>query len=189
MVVAIIGAQLALAPPAMAQDCGEAPNPERPGSGMVGALDPAEGNGEDGSAYIDYGYAGMVWHVYDDNCMLSKNITDPDSTMDTWAGNQLFNIGKNIVGATNSLHYTVMEGGLLNPLYNAVKTGAEKVYNNVFMQLFGVAALILAVFLFRHIWRGNLPAISRRTLFALAGLWLAASSFTLLRYYDEIDRA
>ncbi|TCP48646.1 hypothetical protein EV191_110207 [Tamaricihabitans halophyticus] len=189
LIIGIIGTQLTLAPPAVAQDCAEAPNPERPGTGLVGALDPAEGNGEDGSAYIDYGYAGMVWHVYDDSCMLASSITDPSSTMDTWAGNQLFNVAKTIVGATNSLHYTVMEGGLLNPLYDAVASGAEKVYSNVFMQLFGIAALLLALLLFRHIWRGNLPAISRKTLFALAGLWLAASSFTLLRYYDEIDRA
>ncbi|MBK1789002.1 magnesium transporter [Prauserella cavernicola] len=188
--IAMLGLQAVVtAPPAMAQGGGcEAPNPERPGSGMVGAIDPTKGQGEAGSAYLDYGYAGMVWNVYDcDNGALG--ITDPNTTVDTWAGNQLFNIGKNIVGATNSLHYTVLEGGLLNPIYNAVSQGAEAVYNNIYAQLFGLAALILALIMFRNIWRGDLSTVSKRALLAIGGLWLAASSMALLRYYDEIDRA
>ncbi|RZQ62863.1 magnesium transporter [Amycolatopsis suaedae] len=176
------------APQAAAAECGAAPNPERPGSGMVGALDPAQGHGAAGSPYVDYSYAGMVWNVYQTNCGPLSGITDPNSTIDTWGGNQLFNIGKNIVGATNSLHYTVMEGGLLSPLYNAVKSGAEKVYNNIYAQLFGLAALLLAIVLFRNIWRGDLSTVSKRALFALAAVWLAASSFAMLRYYDQIDR-
>ena len=188
MVVAVLGLQLTLTAPASAQSGCEAPNPERPGSGMVGAIDPPAGNGEDGSAYLDYSYAGMVWHVYDcDSGALS--LGSPESTIDTWAGNQLFNIAKNIVGATNSLHYTVLEGGLLNPIYNAVSQGAETVYDNIYTQLFGLAALLLAILLFRNIWRGDLSTVSKRALFALGGVWLAASSMALLRYYDEIDNA
>ncbi|TWH22559.1 hypothetical protein [Prauserella rugosa] len=188
-VIAVLTFQSVLGAPAMAQDSGcEAPNPERPGSGMVGALDPPTGQGEGGSTYIDYGYAGMVWHVHDcENGALG--MTDPSTTVDTWAGNQLFNIAKNIVGATNSLHYTVLEGGVLNPIYEAVSRGAEAVYNNIYAQLFGLAALLLAIFLFRNIWRGDLSTVSKRALFAIGGVWLAASSLALLRYYDDIDRA
>ncbi|WP_158885513.1 magnesium transporter [Amycolatopsis anabasis] len=190
MVVLVLGLQaVATAPAASAAACGEAPNPERPGSGMVGALDPPRQHGLNGSAYLDYSYAGMVWNVFETNCGPLAGITDPNSTIDTWAGNQLFNIGKNIVGATNSLHYTVMEGGLLNPIYSAVKSGAEKVYNNIYGQLFGLAALLLAIFMFRNIWRGDLSAVSKRALYALAGVWLAASSFAMLRYFDPIDKA
>ena len=190
LAIAVLGMQAVItAPPASAAACGEAPNPERPGSGMVGALDPADGHGEAGSAYVDYSYAGMVWNGFETDCGPLSGITDPNSTIDTWGGNQLFNIGKNIVGATNSLHYTVLEGGLLSPLYNAVKDGAEKVYNNIYGQLFGLAALLLALLLFRNIWRGDLSAVSKRAIFALGGIWLAASSFALLRYYDDIDRA
>lgn len=173
------------APPAVAQNC-TAPNPERPGAGMVGALDPPAGNGEAGSVYEEYSYAGMVWHADCDNGPLSM---DPETTIDTWIGNQLFNIGKNIIGATNSLHYTVLEGGLLNPIYDAVSAGADKVYNNIYTQLFGLAALLLAIMLFRNIWRGDLSTVSKRALFALGGMWLAASSLALLRYYDDIDNA
>ncbi|GLY68222.1 magnesium transporter [Amycolatopsis taiwanensis] len=180
---------VAFAPSASAAACGEAPNPERPGAGMVGALDPAQGQGEAGSAYIDYGYAGMVWDTYQTDCGPLSGIASPNSTIDTWAGNQLFNVAKNIVGATNSLHYTVMEGGLLNPIYNAVKSGAEKVYNNIYAQLFGLAALLLAIIMFRNIWRGDLSSVSKRGIYALAAMWLAASSLAMLRYFDPIDNA
>lgn len=174
------------APPAVAQSC-EEPNPERPGAGMVGAIDPPVGHGEAGSAYENHSYAGLVWYV--DDCDDDPLSVDPSTTIDTWIGNQLFNVGKNIVGATNSLHYTVLEGGLLNPLYDAVSSGADKVYNNIYTQLFGLAALLLAIMLFRNIWRGDLSTVSKRALFALAGMWLAASSLALLRYYDDIDNA
>ena len=177
------------APSASAAACGDAPNPERPGSGMVGAIDPAEGQGEAGSAYADYGYAGMVWDTYETNCSPLSGIASPNSTIDTWAGNELFNIAKNLVGATDSLHYTVMQGGLLTPIYNAVKAGAEKVYNNIYAQLFGLAALLLAIMMFRNIWRGDLAAVSKRGLYALAAVWLAASSLAMLRYFDPIDNA
>ncbi|WIY03292.1 magnesium transporter [Amycolatopsis mongoliensis] len=188
-VVLVLGLQaIATAPAASAAACGEAPNPERPGAGMVGAIDPPEGHGEPNSAYIDYGYAGMVWNTFETNCS-GLNLTPAGSTLDSWGGNQLFNLGKNIVGATNSLHYTVLEGGLLNPIYNAVKSGAEKVYNNIYAQLFGLVALILSIMMFRNIWRGDLAAVSKRALYALAGIWLAASSLAMLRYFDPIDKA
>ncbi|SEF36210.1 hypothetical protein SAMN05421837_109368 [Amycolatopsis pretoriensis] len=188
-VMLVLGLQaIATAPAASAAACGEAPNPERPGAGMVGAIDPPEGHGEPNSAYIDYSYAGMVWNTFETNCS-GLNLTPAGSTLDTWGGNQLFNLGKNIVGATNSLHYTVLEGGLLNPIYAAVKSGAEKVYNNIYAQLFGLVALILSIMLFRNIWRGDLAAVSKRALYALAGVWLAASSLAMLRYFDPIDKA
>ncbi|WP_199433858.1 magnesium transporter [Qaidamihabitans albus] len=190
LVILFIGLNAVVtAPPAAAAGC-EAPNPERPGSGMVGAIDPPATHGEDGSAYLDYSYAGAVWHTYETDCNGGlSGLSDPDTTIDTWAGNQLFNVGKNIVGATNSLHYTVLEGGLLNPIYDAVKSGAEKVYNNIYAQLFGVVALLLAIMMFRNIWRGDLSSVSKRALFALAGVWLAASSLAILRYFDPIDNA
>src|SRR3954468_1191337 len=188
-VMLVLGLQaIATAPAASAAACGEAPNPERPGAGMVGAIDPPEGPGEPNSAYIDYGYAGMVWNTFETDCS-GINLTPAGSTLDSWGGNQLFNLGKNIVGATNSLHYTVLEGGLLNPIYAAVKSGAEKVYNNIYAQLFGLVALILSIMMFRNIWRGDLAAVSKRALYALAGIWLAASSLAMLRYFDPIDKA
>ncbi|MEV5300074.1 magnesium transporter [Amycolatopsis methanolica] len=178
-----------MAPSATAAACGDAPIPERPGSGLVGALDQSRSHGLAGSAYLDYSYAGMVWHVYQTDCGPLSGITSPNTTIDTWAGNQAFNIGKNLVGATNSLHYTILQGGLLDPIYGAVKAGAEKVYNNIYAQLFGLVALLLAIMMFRNIWRGDLAALSKRGLYALAAVWLAASSLAMLRYLDPLDKA
>ncbi|MEV0681101.1 hypothetical protein AB0I60_31745 [Actinosynnema sp. NPDC050436] len=184
VVIAIVGLQAVVgAAPAQAAGCGEAPIPERPGSGMVGAIDPSIGNGVKDSPYLTYGYAGMVWHTYQEKCV----VPNASPVLDTWAGNQLFNVGKNIVGATNALHYTVVGQGLLQPLDQAVKDGVQKVYDNVYLRWFGLVALVLAVLMFRQIWQGDLAAISKRGLWALAAMWLATSTLALPQFYDLLD--
>ncbi|MGB3438767.1 MAG: magnesium transporter [Actinophytocola sp.] len=200
IVAGILGMQAIFGSPAMAQqqDTSCAPFPERPGAGMVGAIDPSQGNGEAGgpytndkfpnSPYLDHGYAGMVWHVYDPNCQQPLSISDPSVTIDTWAGNELFNIGKNIVGATNSLHYTLYNGGVLGGLNEQIGAAANAIFDNIYTQLFSVFMLVLAVLMFRQIWRGDLASVSKRGLFALGGMWLAASTLVLVNNYDAIDR-
>ncbi|GLZ35851.1 hypothetical protein Lesp02_80380 [Lentzea sp. NBRC 105346] len=184
-VIAVLGLQVVIgAPMAHAAECGDAPNPERPGAGMVGAIDPPIGNGLPGTPYRDYGYAGMVWHTYQTNCL---KLPDANAVIDTWAGNELFNVGKNIVGATNALHYTVMGRGLLVPLDDAVKKGVQKVYDNVYLRWFGLVALVLAVLMFRQIWSGDLASISKRGLWALAAMWLATSTLALPQFYNLLD--
>jgi hypothetical protein len=201
LVAGILGLQAIVGTPAMAQqqdDTSCAPFPERPGAGMVGAIDPSQGNGESGgpytndkypnSPYLDHGYSGLVWHTYDPNCKQPLSISDPSVTIDTWAGNELFNIGKNIVGATNSLHYTLYNGGVLGGLNSQIGAAANAVFDNIYMQLFSIFMLILAVLMFRQIWKGDLASVSRRGLFALGGMWLAASTLVLVNNYDAIDR-
>jgi hypothetical protein len=201
IVAALLGLQAMVGSPAMAQqqaDTSCAPFPERPGAGMVGALDPSQGNGESGgpytndkypnSPYLDHGYAGMVWHTYDPNCNQPLSISDPSVTIDTWAGNELFNIGKNIVGATNSLHYTLYNGGVLGGLNSQIGAAANAVFDNIYMQLFSIFMLVLAVLMFRQIWKGDLATVSKRGLFALGGMWLAASTLVLVNNYDAVDR-
>ncbi|MFD9705344.1 hypothetical protein [Lentzea sp. NPDC059081] len=185
VVAAILALQVVMgAPMAHAQTCGDPPNPERPGAGMVGALDPPVGNGLPGSPYLEYGYAGMVWHNFNSKCAA---LPDAGATFDTLAGNQLFSIGKNIVGATNALHYTVMGRGLLVPLDDAVKNGVQKVYDNVYLRWFGLVALLLAILMFRQIWTGDFATISRRGLWALAAMWLATSTLALPQFYNLLD--
>lgn len=194
VVVGIIGLHTLVGSPALAQDLDCVPNPERPGSGMVGAIDQTKGeNGEPGSPYQQHGYAGMVWHIYDESCggLVPGGVTDPGATIDNWAGNQLFDLAKLVVGATNSLHHTLylmpLEGGILGGLNAQIGQVADSIFNNIYAQLFGLFALILAVLMFRQIWRGNLAAVSKRALFALGGMWLAASSFVMVANYDRID--
>ncbi len=189
LVASLLGIQIVLGMPAYADTCNSAPVPERPGAGMVGAIDPpALDHGDPNSNYGKYSYAGSVWHVYDTNCGLSTTITDPNAVIDTWAGNELFNIGKNIVGATNSLHYAMLsQDSMLKPLDNAVEKAAQTFYDNIYVRWFGPVALILAILLFRYIWTGDLASISRRGMWALAGMWLAASVLVLGPVYGEVD--
>ena len=189
LVASLLGIQIVLGVPAFADECGEAPIPERPGAGMVGAIDPpAVDHGDPTSNYGKYSYAGSVWHVFDNNCVLSKTITDPNSVIDTWAGNQLFNVGKNVVGATNSLHYAMLsQDSMLKPLDDAVAKAATTFYDNVYVRWFGPVALILAIIMFRYIWTGDMATISRRGMWALAGMWLAASVLVLGPVYSQMD--
>ncbi|GAA4877619.1 hypothetical protein [Saccharopolyspora cebuensis] len=186
----IIGAQLVIGPTAFAQglECKEPPNPETPGAGMVGALDPAPiGQGRPGSVYDEVGYSGLVWHTYDLGCG-PQGVTNPDALVDTWLGNELFNIAKNLVGATNGLHYALLDGALLDPLDDVIATGTVALYDSVFTPWFGVVALLLAVILFRYIWQGDLATIGKRGMWALAGLWLASATYlTPLVYTHALD--
>jgi hypothetical protein len=205
LVSALLGLSTVLGSPAMAQpeeDTSCAPFPERPGAGMAGAVDPPQGNGLRGgkdsgvpytdakypnSPYRDHGYAGMLWHVFDPNCNEPLSLSNPSVTIDTWAGNELFNIGKNIVAATNSLHYTLYQGGVLGGLNEQISKAASAVFDNVFVQLFSIFMLILALGMFRQIWRGDLASVSKRALWAFAGMWLAASTLVLVNNYDTVD--
>ncbi|MFR9729522.1 hypothetical protein ACL03H_09860 [Saccharopolyspora sp. MS10] len=190
LVGALVAIQALIGAPASAQglDCKEAPNPERPGSGMVGAIDPAPlGSGQPGSAYDEVAYAGTVWNTYDLGCG-PQGVTNPNALVDTWLGNELFNVAKNLVGATNGLHYALLNGELMGPLDDLIATGTVALYDSVFTPWFGVAALVLAVLLFRYIWQGDLAAIGKRTMWALAGLWFASATYlTPMIYTHALD--
>ncbi|MFB9569427.1 hypothetical protein ACFFRS_20900 [Saccharopolyspora hordei] len=190
VVAGILAVQALVGAPAFGQpfSCKEAPNPERPGAGMVGALDPGSlSRGYPGSAYHEVGYAGLVWHTYDLGCG-PQGVTNPNATVDTWVGNELFNVAKNLVGATNGLHYALLNGNLLEPLDELVATGTVALYDSVFTPWFGLVALVLAIVLFRYIWTGDLASIGKRGMWALAGLWFASATYlTPLVYTHALD--
>lgn len=193
LAAALVSSPSALGAPASAQvpgvdDCKQAPNPERPGSGMVGAIDPTPlQSGAPNSVYAEVGYAGLVWHTYDLGCGPS-GLRNPNAVIDTWTGNLLFDIGKVIVGATNGLHYALGDGGLLAPLNDLIVSGTVALYDSVYAPWFGVIAVLLAIVLFRSIWRGDLATVSKRAAWALAGIWLAAATYlTPLLYTQVLD--
>jgi hypothetical protein len=191
MLLALLGVQVLLAAPAWAQvpgveDCKEAPNPERPGSGMVGAIDPTPlESGTPGSVYREVGYAGLVWHTYDLGCGPS-GVRNPEAVIDTWTGNVLFNVGKVIVAASNGLHYSLADGGLLAPLDDLIVSGTAGLYDSVYAPWFGLIALLLAIVLFRSIWRGDLAAVSKRAAWAMAGIWFAAATYLSPVLYTQV---
>ncbi|HXT43416.1 MAG TPA: hypothetical protein VN748_04770 [Pseudonocardiaceae bacterium] len=193
LAIVLVSSPTALGAPASAQvpgvdDCKQAPNPERPGSGMVGAIDPTPLQaGAPNSVYAEVGYAGLVWHTYDLGCGPS-GLRNPNAVIDTWTGNLLFDIGKVIVGATNGLHYALGDGGLLAPLNDLIVSGTVALYDSVYAPWFGLIAVLLAIVLFRSIWRGDLATVSKRAAWALAGIWLAAATYlTPLLYTQVLD--
>ena len=152
LAVALGSPSTALGAPALAQvpgveDCKQPPNPERPGSGMVGAIDPTPLQaGAPNSVYAEVGYAGLVWHTYDLGCGPS-GLRNPNAVVDTWTGTLLFDAA-----------------------------------------WFGLIAVLLAIVLFRSIWRGDLATVSKRAAWALAGIWLAAATYlTPLLYTQVLD--
>ena len=134
VVAALVGGSALLGQPAYAQplSCKESPEPDRPGTGLVGSLDPPTyGVGEPGSVYDEVGYAGLVWHNYDLGCA-GTAVFNPATTTDTWLGNQTLNVAKFVVGGVNWSHYLIADGGkLLSPLDELITNGTRAMYDAV----------------------------------------------------------
>ena len=179
IVTGLIGASALIGTPAFAQslECKEAPEPDRPGTGLVGSLDPPTlSAGEPGSVYNEVGYAGMVWHNYDLGC--AGTAFNPASTTDTWLGNQAFNVAKFGVGGVNWAHYLISGGGnLLAPLDGVIRDATSAMYQAVFTTWIGPALVVLSVILLVLAIRGDLARQAQRTAFALAALMVGSAAY------------
>jgi hypothetical protein len=180
VVAALVGGSALLGQPAFAQpfDCKESPEPDRPGTGLVGSLDPPTlSAGEPGSVYNEVGYAGLIWHNYDLGCAGSA-VFNPATTTDTWLGNQTFNVAKFAVGGVNWSHYLLADGGeLLSPLDGLITDGTRAMYDAVFATWIGPALLVLAVVLIVLAMRGDLAQQAQRTAFAAAALMVGSAAY------------
>ena len=179
IVTGLIGASALIGTPAFAQsiECKEAPEPDRPGTGLVGSLDPPTlSAGEPGSVYNEVGYSGMVWHNYDLGC--AGTAFNPASTTDTWLGNQAFNVAKFGVGGVNWAHYLISGGGnLLAPLDGVIRDATSAMYQAVFTTWIGPALVVLSVILLVLAIRGDLARQAQRTAFALAALMVGSAAY------------
>jgi len=179
VVTGLVGASVLLGTPAFAQslECKESPEPDRPGTGLVGSLDPPTlSAGEPGSVYNEVGYAGMVWHNYDLGC--AGTAFNPASTTDTWLGNQAFNVAKFGVGGVNWAHYLISGGGdLLAPLDGVIRNATSAMYQAVFTTWIGPALVVLSVILLVLAVRGDLARQAQRTAFALAALMVGSAAY------------
>jgi hypothetical protein len=179
LVLAVVAGSGLVGSPAVAQgfDCKQSPEPDRPGTGLVGSLDPPRPDGgEPGSVYREVGYAGMTWHNYDLGC--AGGVLNPATTTDTWLGNQTFNVAKFAVGGVNWAHYLIADGGaLLDPLDNVITAATRAMYDSVFTLWIGVALVILAVVLLVLALRGDLARQTQRAAFALGALVLAGAAY------------
>jgi hypothetical protein len=179
VVAGLVGGSVLLGQPAFGQtfDCKQPPEPDRPGTGLVGSLDPPRASGGiEGSVYREVGYAGLVWHNYDIGC--AGAALNPSTTTDTWLGNQTFNIAKFVVAGVNWSHYLIADGGdLLSPLDQLISDGTQAMYNAVFTTWIGVALLVLAVILLVLALRGDLARQTQRAAFAVVALVVGSAAY------------
>ena len=180
VVLALVGGSVLLGQPAFAQplSCKESPEPDRPGTGLVGSLDPPTyGVGEPGSVYDEVGYAGLVWHNYDLGCA-GTAVFNPATTTDTWLGNQTLNVAKFVVGGVNWSHYLIADGGeLLSPLDNLISAGTRAMYDAVFTTWIGPVLLILSVILLWLALRGDLARETQRAGMAVVALVVGSAAY------------
>ena len=179
VVTGLVGGSIMLGQPAFGQgfDCKESPEPDRPGTGLVGSLDPPRASGGlEGSVYREVGYAGLVWHNYDIGC--AGAAFNPSTTTDTWLGNQALNVAKFVVGGVNWAHYLIADGGeLLSPLDQLISDGTQAMYDAVFTTFVGPALLLLAVILLVLALRGDLARQTQRAGFAVVALVVGSAAY------------
>ncbi|WP_281689955.1 hypothetical protein [Pseudonocardia thermophila] len=188
-VLALVAGLSLIGDPAFAQPPGGGavpPEPDRPGSGLVGLLDPTTGAGDPATVYGEIGYAGTTWHAYD-VCHRPDATT---ATTDTWVGNTLFNAAKVLVAAANGLHDQLGAADRLDGLDALLRTGAGAVHRVVFTTWAGVAVLLLAVGLLWPAARGDLARQAQRVLTAVAALAIGglvyAAPVSLLKASDAV---
>jgi hypothetical protein len=179
VVTGLVGGSIMLGQPAFGQgfDCKESPEPDRPGTGLVGSLDPPRASGGvEGSVYREVGYAGLVWHNYDIGC--AGAAFNPSTTTDTWLGNQALNVAKFVVGGVNWAHYLIADGGeLLSPLDQLISDGTRAMYDAVFTTFVGPALLLLAVILLVLALRGDLARQTQRAALAVVALVVGSAAY------------
>ena len=180
VVTALVAGSVLLGTPAMAQslDCKKAPEPDRPGTGLVGSLDrPSALHGEAGSVYEEVGYAGLTWHNYDLGCAAS-GVLNPSVTTDTWLGNQTFNLAKLTVGGVNWSHYLIADGGeLFAPLDQVITSATRAMYETVFTTWIGLALLAFAIVMLVLAMRGELARQAQRTGIAVLALMIGSAAY------------
>jgi len=179
IVAGLVGGSVLLGQPAFGQgfDCKESPEPDRPGTGLVGSLDPPRASGGiEGSVYREVGYAGLVWHNYDIGC--AGAALNPSTTTDTWLGNQALNVAKFVVGGVNWAHYLIADGGeLLSPLDQLIGDGTRAMYDAVFTTFIGPVLLLLAVLLLVLALRGDLARQTQRAALAVVALVVGSAAY------------
>lgn len=180
LVAGLVGGSALIGSPAMAQpfDCKESPEPDRPGTGLVGSLDPPTyGVGEPGSVYDEVGYAGLVWHNYDLGCA-GQAVFNPATTTDTWLGNQTLNVAKFAVGGVNWSHYLIADGGeILAPLDDLITNATRAMYDAVFTTWIGPVLAVLAVLLLVLALRGDLARQTQRAALAALALLIGSAAY------------
>nr|CTQ99258.1 hypothetical protein [Kibdelosporangium sp. MJ126-NF4] len=184
----ILALQVFLAAPAQAA-AGCVPNPERVTAGFVATIDtPRVSHGLPGTWYNTHGYAGTRWNTYTYDT-ITLFCGDPMTKTDTWLGNQLFNIGKTAVAATNSVWYLLVYGDDTGPVFSnfdrGLAGGAKSLYDNAFMPLLSLVLVLAVVWMLFKTLKGALAHIATKLLWILCAFWVTASSHLMPTAYTS----
>jgi hypothetical protein len=176
-------------------DCKDAPRVEQPTDGLVASLDsgvsdlagslPAQG--QPGTPYGDYGYAGMTWQTYDLGC--GGDARDPVAAATTWAANQLFNVAKLEVALFNGTHYALLDNGSFDWLDQLTTSLGNVLFDGIFTPWVGLALLMLAILLFSYAARQDLAGLSRRVAWGIIALTFAAATAATPLVYETFVRS
>lgn len=168
--------------------CAQPPTPDVVSSGMTGMIDPTQGQGLAGSIYLQYGYAGQVWHTFDAGDSAITMCAAPEAEISTWLGNLLFDGAKVMVAMANGLHYLVYDGGLPSTFDQIVATGAQAAYSGFAAPFIVLALLIVGIGVLLYVLRGDHSGAAKSGGRVAAGLALvAATAFSPLMYTALFD--
>jgi hypothetical protein len=184
VVIGILALQILIASPAHAA-AGCVPNPERPTAGFVATIDePRPSHGSPGSWYGTHGYAGTRWNNYTYDS-ITLFCGDPFAKTDTWVGNQLFNVGKTAVAATNSLWYLTLyeSDSIFGGIDDGLSAGAKSLYDNAFTPLLSLVLILAVVWMLFKTLKGALAHVATKLLWILCAFWVAASSYLMPTAY------
>lgn len=170
------------------------PPPTFPTAGLAGALDPGPDAPRDGdpfaagsdlSIYEVYGYGGFEPIDGEPTCLLGKSFTGLDLNV----AQMVDGATAAVIGAFIGLQRVLFSDQLLT-LLEPVNTVAINAFgNNLFLPLFGVAALITAVWLFARSRDGDVKQVlagaSWSTLVLFGALTVIVSGLSLGPFADK----
>ncbi len=161
-------------------DCKAAPDPDFPGTGISGWIDPGPATApaprkiQNSDAYIyeQYGYAGLRWHTYDLGC--GGSLRDPESAVDNSTANFVFMWSKSWTALAVKLHEYAVGDAIPDAIHPVLDNATRAVRNAIFTPWAAVSLLIVAAGVILQARTRNAAAAFTRVGWALGVLTLVA---------------
>lgn len=190
LVVAILGGgALSIAVPAGAislpfiGNCKSAPQPQPPGTGLSGFVEtkpdplpapaPAFGAHAGSTEYVQYGYAGLSWSLYDLGCVPNP-ITSWGYLIDNELGNWLLGSAKSAVAIDNTVHAWASDPSWAAALTPIVGGANSALYKALFVTWAAAALMTVGISVAFRAHRSDTPAAVTLAAWALFVITLVA---------------
>ncbi len=176
-------------------DCKDAPGVETPADGLVARIDSHVGDldsnnqptqGQPGTPYGDYGYAGMTWQTYDLGC--GGDSRAPVAAGETAVSNWVFDVAKLEVATFNGVHYALANPASFNWLDDFVNNISADMFQGVFAKWVGLVLTVLAIILLGYAGRADLAGLSRRAAWAIIALTFASTTAITPLVWEQFVR-